>query len=396
MSRHYAYRATDASGSIARGAIPAAQPEDARHLLESRGLFVLELREEAGPAKRAKLPLREFADVLRGLSALLEAGLPLDRAIETSTAGVGHRIGSLLTETVAGVRSGLTLAAAFAATRYSVPAVTVGLIHAGDSSGRLGHALARAADHLDHDLDVRGKAIQALAYPALLILTGGTALVLMVSVVVPRFAALLSDWGQAMPPLTRAVVATTDGLRRILPAVVGIVVILLVAIRPWAASAAGQLRLAQTVLGLPGIGPVRHLMAGSRLAATLSAQVAAGIPLVSAMASAGTAAADPELAARLMAARERVVRGEPFDQAVRAERVLPSTADGLLAAGFHSARLEQFLDLIGRRLASEADARIKTALTLLEPGLIVLFGGVIAIVAAALLQAMYALRPASL
>ena len=119
----------------------------------------------------------------------------------------------------------------------------------------------------------------------------------------------------------------------------------------------------------------------------------AGVPLLGALDAGREAAGDVVIAARLSEARRRVASGEPLTVTLAAERAMSESALQLLAVGESSGRLGEMALRAGDLAASEAEGRLRTLVGLLEPGLVVLFGGMVAFVAAALLQAVYAVRP---
>jgi type II secretory pathway component PulF len=119
----------------------------------------------------------------------------------------------------------------------------------------------------------------------------------------------------------------------------------------------------------------------------------AGMPLLPALDAAREAAGDAALAARTGRARERVAGGEPLARALERERVLTPMALQLVAVGESSGRQADMCTRAGDLAAGEAERALRTVVTLLEPALVVFFGGVVAFVAAALLQAVYSIRP---
>jgi type II secretory pathway component PulF len=144
---------------------------------------------------------------------------------------------------------------------------------------------------------------------------------------------------------------------------------------------------------MPVVGPVRHALATTRVARALGGMLGAGMPLLPALDAAREAAGDEAVAARLRSARERVAGGMPLTTALERERALTPAALQLVGVGESSARLGEMSRRAGDLAAQEAERGLKTLVTLIEPVLIVGFGAVVAFVAVALLQAVYAVRP---
>jgi type II secretory pathway component PulF len=212
-------------------------------------------------------------------------------------------------------------------------------------------------------------------------------------VIVPRFAELLGDLGQALPPATRLLLFGSRLLSQywfLLPPVVaaGVAVGLEVLRRP-----ASHRRVDELLIATPLVGPVRLALATSRIARALGGMLAAGMPLLQAIAAAGEAAGDLAVAARLARARERVAAGAPLTVSLEREGALAPGALQLVQVGESSGRLGDMARRAGDLAAQEAERGLKTLVTLVEPALIIAFGGLVAFVAAALLQAVYSIRP---
>ena len=210
-------------------------------------------------------------------------------------------------------------------------------------------------------------------------------------VVVPRFASLLGDLGQELPVATRVLVVWSDLLRRY--GVVGLPVF--VGAGAVAAHLARVHRATwhRSVLDWPLLGPVRHAFASARAARALGSLLATGGPALAALTTATEAAGDEGVRARLVAARERIAEGEGLAAALSATRALTPTAIQLLAIGEGSGRVSELLARAADLDEAEAERRVRAVVTLLEPALILAFAAVVAFVAAALLQAVYAVRP---
>jgi len=152
-------------------------------------------------------------------------------------------------------------------------------------------------------------------------------------------------------------------------------------------------RIEEALLVAPLVGPVRLALATARVARAIGGMLAAGMPLLASLDAAGEAAGDRAVAARLTRARERVASGAPLTASLEREAALAPSALQLIQVGESSGRLADMARRAGDLAAQEAERGLKTLVTLVEPALIVAFGGLVAFVAAALLQAVYSIRP---
>jgi type II secretory pathway component PulF len=319
--------------------------------------------------------------------------VPLERALAAARAIASRPLQQALADARRGVQQGQALSRALAGTHGLVPGVVRGVIRAGERGSRLAEALDQVASHLEQEADVVARVRQALAYPMLLAAAGTISVLVIGTVIVPRFAELLADLGGELPMATRLLLGGSAALARWwLPLVVGLPLVA-TAVVMWLRRPAGRRRCHDWLLGLPLIGPLRLGLATTRVARALGAMLGSGMPLLPALDAAGDAAGDAAVALRVQRARERVAAGATLTSALERAQALTPLALQLVAVGESSGRLAEMTRRAGDLAAQEAERGLRTLVTLLEPALIVAFGGLVAFVAAALLQAVYSVRP---
>ena len=394
MLTTYAYRAARPDGAIETGTLDAPSRDAASATLTRGGLFPIEVVLEAKPeARRERIGAGPLALGFRLLADLLEAGLPVSRALAAFETLAPAEWRPALPAVREAVRDGKSLASALGASPLEIPPLAIGIVQAGEAGSGLAPAVRRAADLLETAAATRAAIVSALTYPVILAAAGSASLALLVGVVLPRFAVILADLGQALPPSTRLVLGAADALRALaLPAVIAAAA-LLALWRAWTASEDGRRRWHALLLALPVAGAVRRAAAVSRVAASLAGLLESGVPLGAALAHAGRSAGDAALAARLADARERVMVGARLSRALEESDAATPTAVKLVRAGEETGRLAPMLAHAARIERDRAERSVKGAVKLLEPVMILVFGAVIALVAASLLQAVYSVRP---
>jgi type II secretory pathway component PulF len=267
------------------------------------------------------------------------------------------------------------------------------MLRAGERGSQLPLALEQVATHLEQEAELLEQMRQALAYPLLLAAVGLVSVLVIGTVIVPRFAELLSDVGQDLPLATRLLLVGSSLLSHywflLIPALAASVALTMeIARQP-----TSRRRVEEFLLTTPVIGPLRLAVATSRVARGLGGMLAAGMPLLPALDAAREAAGDLAVAARLSRARERVAQGAPLSASLEREGALAPGALQLVQVGESSGRLAEMALRAGDLAAREAERGLMALVRLVEPALIVGFGGLVAFVAAALLQAVYSMRP---
>ena len=388
----YRYEAAGSDGQSVRGLLEAESERAAASELAASGLVPIRFKPLPTPRHGRAVPSRELAIMFRNLAELAEAGVPLEKALATTHGLVGGRL--LECCRTAGLRlaAGKTLAAALDDGSGCIPAATLDLLHAGQRGNMLTASLGQAAVDLERQAERQARTRQALAYPLLLLGAGAVAIGVLVGIVIPRMAALFLDAGADLPTSTRWLLAGSSIVGTWWPAGLALALLLTV-------GAGVALRMAkwrrfahEVLLSLPLIGVIRRELATARFCSIGGAMLRSGLPMHRSLAAAEVAAGDLAIGRRLAEARRRVTEGASLSSALKAAGAASANAVQMAQVGESSGRLGVMLERAGEFASRQAERRIATLVTLLEPTLILVFGALVMLVAAALLQAVYGLR----
>jgi general secretion pathway protein F len=310
--------------------------------------------------------------------------MPISDAVDTLARQPGSpQRTAVLKQANRALQSGSPLAAALPASVF--PPDLRATVAAGEASGRLPLLLQRLADTLEAELALRSKLLSALAYPALLILVALGVIAGMLVFVVPGIAEQYSGTGTELPGLTRAVLAISAflsrfGLLLLALLLAGLLALLVAARRP-----AGRAVLDRLLLSLPLVG--RFVAAGEavRFARLLSVMLTAGLPVAEALVLVGPAMGtrDWQDGARAIAGRVRA--GAGFSDSLSLLPKAPALLQSLARSGEVSGRLGPLLDSAAQALDRQLSDRSRTLLSLLEPLIIVLLGGLVGVIILAVL-----------
>lgn len=393
----FAYEAVNAAGRTVTGVQEAPSGDEVERALRDRGLRPLSLDVDDGRGELEAVGRTgrraDVAGAFRYLATLLEAGFPLDRALGTVRGLVGRDdVAAALSEVREGVRSGDTLSEALEDREDVFPRIAVGMVRAGERGGRLAEALGRLARHLEREEELRSRVLSALLYPALMAGVGGTALLVLVFYVLPKFVGILEETGAALPTSTALLLGATDFLGRWwLPLLLGVLG-LGSAVAAWARSERGRARISAALLRLPVVGPLRRRMAAARFGRSLAELLESGLPIVPALEAASASLADPAAADEVEAARRSVRAGRGLTEALRQGRAFPPLFLRMTELGEEGGRLPEMLRRAAAVAEEELERRLERLVRLVEPAMVVLFGVVVGFVALSLLQAIYGVR----
>jgi type II secretory pathway component PulF len=285
------------------------------------------------------------------------------------------------------------LADALSAASVDIPPLVIGIARAGEAGSGIAPAIRRAAELTESSAETEAAVRAALAYPMIVALAGVAAVSVLLTVVLPRFAKILADLGQQLPASTRLVIRISDTARAgWLPAVIAIGAGIAIW-RSWTSTPTGRRNWHRLLLDVPLVGTVRMAAATARLAHSLGALLESGVTVSTALTHSARASGDAELEARLLEARSIVAGGQPLSRAIESTHAATATAIRLIRAGEDSGRLSSMLTHAARIEQQRADRMIRSAVRMLEPALLLTFASIVALVAAALLQAIYSVRP---
>lgn len=421
-ANRWQYQAADAKGTLVRGEIDAPTERDAIDALRRRTLWVVALSPIASrvrtshttadtstPAGRgADAPMRtrdrtfntrnsdvDLAVTMRTMSTLLGAGVPLARTLTYAAQEAATPALRLAFARVSdAVQSGETLSAAVGKQRtpkHAVfPAEFAPLIAAGEHSGTLDKSLALLATHLEQRDALRSKIRSALVYPLLLAFASIAGIIVILVVVVPRFATLIADSGGTLPLSTRMLMAMSSAVTHGWWIAAIVIVVSLVFGERHFRSERVRRGWHARILRVPILGHFERLRAAVGYTGTLAVALQSGVSLLGAMSLARAIVSNRALSADLAIAEDRVRGGSTLATAISG--LLPSLTERLLDAGEVSGDIPGMATRASTAADTELQRTLMQLVSLIEPVMILGFGGIVGFVALALLQAIYGLN----
>ena len=403
----FAYRAADRRGQTIDGLVEAADMRAAVEQLQRDAFYPIQVTPREAPAAgergvgRAawsalggrRIAGRDLVAFTQRLATLIEAGVPLDRALAIQAElAPTERLRTLTAAVLADVRGGASLADALAKHHpHPFSRLYVNMVRAGERGGVLDTTLKRLAEFLEEAQGLRDALVSSLIYPALLAVVGAAAVVFLMTFVIPRFADIFRDLGGAIPAPTRLLLAVSEWLRRFwwLLGLGGLAVAL--AVRVGLGTAAGRLQADRLALRLPVLRDVLLEYEMARLARTLGTLLHSGVPLVSALALVKETIANRHLAAAVGGLGEGVKRGAGLAKPMAAAGIFPSLAIHMVRVGEETGRMEDMLLKVGATFEADTRSRLKRLITLAEPAIILVMGLVVGFIVVAMLLAIFSI-----
>ena len=389
------YRAVSDTGDILQGEMEAASVEEVIARLQDQGHTPLEAKpaNEAGAGgsfggllKRGPFTGDQLALFTHQLATLLGAGQPLDRALGIlMDLPEGERAKKLIERVRDRVRGGAPLSQAFDEEHGVFPKLYISLVRAGEAGGSLEDTLRRLADYLERSQQLRGSIINALIYPAFLLVGVLGSLVLLLAYVVPQFVPIFEDMQVPIPLITQAVLALGNLLQSwwwlLMLVIGGGIFVWRARLRDPAYRLAWHGRLLQKRV----VGPLLLKIETARIARTLGTLLKNGVPMLSALTIARQVTSNRALDEALAQAAEQVKGGAGLSLALAQSQRLPRLALQMVQVGEEAGQLDTMLLKVADTFDQESKRAIDRLLAALVPALTIVMTVLVAIIMAAIL-----------
>lgn len=394
----FRYRAVGPSGSVIDGRMAAPSRADLVARLQQTGHVPIRAQElapgGAGGFGLAALtgprPPRRGTLVLftRQMATLLRAGLPVDRALRIVSGLIADPAQCrFLEDLLAAVEGGRSLADAMAARPGAFPGFYVGMIRAGEAGGSLDLVLERLAGFVEQADESRQMVRSALLYPAIVGATSMISLGILFGYVIPQFRPLFDASTQAVPAVTRVVLAVSDAVRGwwwvAPPALLAAAVLI-----AWQSRRPGsRARRDRGLLRLPLVADLVRKIETARFCRTLGTLLRNGVPVLGALDITRQAAGNLAWAGALRGAIEHVKEGRDLAEPLARTGMFPRLAIQLLRVGDETGKPDAMLLKIADIYDQETRRTIARLLTLLAPAVTILLGLIIAAVMGSIMSA---------
>ena len=412
----YAYEAMNASGKTQKGTIEAPSSDEAIQKLRGDGLYPTAVREQKGgsaakkeeaaaPASRKKkkggfsisfggIPLKRMTLFTRQLSTLQDAGLPLLRSLQIlESQQKPGKLKSILETVCEDVEGGNTLSDAFARHPKAFDRLYTKMVKAGEIGGVLDVILQRLADFMEKGQRLRRRIKGALIYPVVVILIAVAIVTGIMYFVIPKFQEIFNDFNVKLPALTlhlidasRWIAGTASPDQRV-PGVIWIIAapfIIFFLFKVIRKTKFGKAVTDWIFLKIPVIGDLIRKTTIARFTRTLGTLVAAGVPILEAITITRDTSGNYVFEKALTKVHDSIREGETFSAPLREAKVCDAIVVNMIDVGEETGDLDVMLMKIADNYDEEVDVAVASLLSLLEPFMVVVLGGIVLVIVLAL------------
>jgi len=404
----FVYRAADQRGRRIDGVMEAPDARMVIERLQREAYFPMEVTSQvqgrglvrlAWPTLgQGQVKARELAALTQQLAMLLEAGLPLDRALGIQEElATSPRIKSITGDVLRSVRGGASFGDALA-THHPRPfsRLYINMVRAGEKGGVLEVTLKRLAEFLEDAQAFRDALVSALIYPSLLALVGSATVVFLMAFVIPRFADIFRDLGQAIPVPTQILLSASTWLQQFWWAVALGALAAALAGRVILSTASGRLRADRVLLRLPVLGELALNTEVARFTRILGTLLQSGVSMVGALTVVRDMMSNQLLAAAVASLGEGVKRGTGLTRPMIESKAFPPLAIHMVRVGEETGRLDDMLLKAAAAFESATRSQVKRLIALAEPCIILAVGLLVGFIVVAMLLAIFSITDISL
>lgn len=399
--RAFHFKAISAGGKVTSGTLEAASSVAARQTLRSQGLLPLEVA-DAAPEKilhrpmaratgalprsrRGRIPLAALTLITRQMATLLGAGLRVEDALSAIAVGQPPKVAGILLTVRGSVLEGRSFGTALADYPQIFSEFYRASVRAGEQSGRLDQVMSHLAGFVENRARNRQTVQLALLYPVLLALVSLAIIVLLMVFVIPDIMRVFSARGADLPFLTRALIAISGLIRDFGAIAIVVTMLAILGFRRWLTTGQNRQRWHRMLATSRPTARLVQRMNSSQFAGTLATLVQSGVPLIDALQAASDVTPNLFIRARVVDATEKVRRGISLKRAMDEAGVFPAMLIAMVASGEASGNLGDALDRAATDQQRDLDAWVRALVALVEPGILLVMGGVVMIMVLAIL-----------
>src|ERR1700722_16571982 len=381
MATSYFFRAVASDGKLRTGTITADTEKNVAQELKRQGLipgFVGSQEKKSFELKMPSFGRGHRKDVLfftQELSTLLNAGVPLDRALGI-TAELTEKGGfrSIVLDVMRILKGGKSFADSLGTHPLYFSELYINMVRAGEASGSLGTIFERLSEFERTRDDLRGYIISSLIYPALLTLVEIGSIFILLNFVVPRFAAIFSDPRMKIPTPTLLLIQTSAYVRAYSLPAFAVLVVVVIGFQAYIRTAAGALWWDTLRLKTPLLGDALRKAETARFARAMATLIAASVPLVQSIGIARGILNNRRIAGTLEQVSQGVKRGEGIAGPLAKAGQFPPLASHLLAVGEETGNLDAMFGRMADIYDTETRSAIRRFTSLFEPLIILVMG----------------------
>ena len=380
------YIEIDSADKIVQGTMEAGSSGEVISLMKSRGSRPIEVSEDIKglggvniTVGKRRIKSKDLSVFSKQLYTMLHAGMPLLTCIETLKDQVQSKLlREKLIEIYQDLQKGAIFSTALQKHGEAFPELFISMVRSGELTGNMDGVLNNLSTHYQKEARLQAQIRSAMIYPIIVLIVAIGVTVFMLVKLVPMFKSFFR--GKALPGITQFVVNLSDFMIAKWYIIIAVVVGVAFLINRYVSTPVGRMQFDTNKLRLPGVGSLMKTIASSRFASTLSVLISSGIPIIQAIESSGQVTNNVFIQKNMTYAIDNIKKGSPMSVELKKLEIFPPMMISMLKIGEESGAIDSMLQKTSDFFEEELEEAIKRMTSMMEPLIIILVGGIVAVV----------------
>ncbi len=397
--QQFTYTAKDPTGQLIHADVDATDEKEAVKLITAKQLFPLEVNQKAGALHISfiekfthRISVKEKVVFTRQLATMVKAGLPIAKALRLLQEQVTNpKLKEVVQSLSANIEGGTSLSQAFRQYIDLFGPIYISMVEAGEASGNLDDVLLKLADQEEKSAAIRSKIRGALTYPVVVLVVLMLVAVLMLTMVLPQVGKMYTDLHQSLPLFTKIMLGTSHLVTKFWYLFILLLIGAGYGLRMYLKSPPGVAQVDSIKVSAPVFGSLMQKLYMARFARTLGSLIASGVPIIQALTIVAQSMNNVHMEEEVTKIADRVKSGVAMSQLVGQSHWFLPLVSQMLSVGEQTGTLGDSLEKVASYYEDEVDQAVKNISTLIEPATMIVLGGLVAFLIAAVLLPIYGL-----
>lgn len=377
----FAWEGKNRRGEVKKGEMEAVNETAVNAALSRQGIVASLVKvktSESKALKTKKVDTKALVIFTRQFSTMIDAGLPLVQCLEIlSSQQEDKSFKAVLTQVKGDVESGSTFADALKKHPKVFDDLYVNLVAAGEVGGILDTILNRLAAYIEKAMKLKAQVKGAMVYPVSIIVIASAVVSGLLIFVIPIFAGIFADFGQALPMPTQIVIGISNILKKYILLIIGGLFGAFYGFKKYYATDGGRKVVDELVLKVPVMGDLIRKVAVAKFTRTLGTMITSGVPIMDGLEIVAKTAGNKTIEAAIMKTRESISAGKTIAEPLGQSGVFPSMVVQMISVGEATGALDNMLNKIADFYDDEVDSAVEAMTALMEPALMAFLGVVV-------------------
>jgi general secretion pathway protein F len=397
----YLYKATTLSGQTVEGSMDGKDEEAIVQGLHQLGYIPIRImsKMETQTAFRGssilsqRVGIKNLLVFTQEFSTLVSAGLSIDRSLSIlGDLTENRRMAETVKDILKRIEGGNSLAEALGQYPRIFPKLYINMVKAGETGGFLEVILSRLAQYLQSTKEIRDYLISVMIYPLILTLVSGLSITILVTFVIPRFAKVFSDMGQAIPVPTQMMMTMSQWVKGYWWAIIGVVILIYLGQKAYTKDPDRKWGWDRFKLRWVAVGDLIKKVEVARFARTLGTLLQSGVSILPALTLVKEISQNEAICRSIAHVHDRLREGKSMSRSLEETGIFPAMAVHMIGVGEETGKLDDMLIKVAETYEENVQTAMKRFVALLEPLIILVMGGVVGFIVISMLLAIFSIN----